>query len=259
LNYREHGIDKPAYNSYRFYGTAAGACRISEFRLHGVQAIASEASSYECTPTIYIGEDALTADLAPITYSSAKTPVINSISPRFGSVLGGMTVTLTGENLLGTSTTSVYFDDRECAVEFSDATSIICITSDKPYVPGAPTAHVDIDGLGYAATRGLVYRYVSLWSSYETWGGDIPPLEGESINVPSGQHLLVDVDSTPVLNAVIVEGSLIFPPDDNDSEHMRTFDANFLFILHGYFEVGTEEFPYTSKIVITMHGTRASA
>ena len=31
--------------------------------------------------------------------------------------------------------------------------------------------------------------------------------------MPPGLHLLVDVDSTPVLSAVLVEGSLIFAPD----------------------------------------------
>ena len=33
------------------------------------------------------------------------------------------------------------------------------------------------------------------------------------VYVPPGLHLLVDVDSTPVLSAVLVEGSLIFAPD----------------------------------------------
>jgi len=42
--------------------------------------------------------------------------------------------------------------------------------------------------------------------------------------------LLVDVDSTPVLFAIIVEGSLIFAPDDTNSNHVRTFDANYIMI-----------------------------
>lgn len=188
INYREDGENKPAYNSYRFHGTAKGACRVTEFRLHGVEAIASESSSYECTPTIYIGDDELTTsvDMEPITYSSDKTPLLTSISPRFGSVLGGTTVTLTGENLLGSSSTYIYFDDRECEIESSSETEIVCVTSNKPYVPNDPTVTIEIEGFGYAATQGLVFRYVSLWSDYETWGGDIPPLEGESVSVPTG-------------------------------------------------------------------------
>lgn len=69
--------------------------------------------------------------------------------------------------------------------------------------------------------------------------------------------MLVDVDSTPELNAIIVEGSMIFAPDA-DFNHIRTFDANFIMVHHGYFELGTEEFPYTSKMLITMHATKYS-
>jgi hypothetical protein len=76
----------------------------------------------------------------------------------------------------------------------------------------------------------------------------------ESVWVPPGLNLLVDVDRTPMLNLVLVEGSIIFAPD-SDPNHERFFDANFIFVRNGDMEVGTEEFPYTSKITITMHGS----
>ena len=65
---------------------------------------------------------------------------------------------------------------------------------------------------------------------------------------------MVDIDSSPRLNAIIVEGSLIFAPNDANPNHLRTFDAKYIFVNMGKMEVGTEEFPYTSKIIITMHG-----
>jgi hypothetical protein len=68
----------------------------------------------------------------------------------------------------------------------------------------------------------------------------------------------MDIDSTPVLDLVLVEGSLIFPPNESDSSHVRTFDAYYVLVEGGYFEVGTEEFPYTSKLIITMHGTKTT-
>jgi hypothetical protein len=58
----------------------------------------------------------------------------------------------------------------------------------------------------------------------------------------------------PRLAFVLVEGSLIFPPVEDDESHLRTFDANYIFVFGGYMEVGTEENPYTSQLVITMHG-----
>jgi cell migration-inducing and hyaluronan-binding protein len=78
-------------------------------------------------------------------------------------------------------------------------------------------------------------------------------MDGEAVHVPKGMHLLVDVDSTPVLSFVTVEGSLIFDPS-KDHARQRTFDATHILVKGGYLEVGTEEHPYTSKLTITMHG-----
>ena len=79
----------------------------------------------------------------------------------------------------------------------------------------------------------------------------------ESIYVPEGLNLLIDVDKTPELNLVMVEGSLIFAPE-TDPNHERYFDANYIFLNKGMMEVGTEEHPYTSKLTITMHGNVSS-
>lgn len=103
------------------------------------------------------------------------------------------------------------------------------------------------------STNEILFRYVSLWSSDTTWGGEFAPMEGESIHVPVGLNLYIDIDRSPILNAVIVEGSIIFAPD-TDPNHERFFDARYIFVSGGLMEVGTEEFPYTSKITITMHG-----
>ena len=65
---------------------------------------------------------------------------------------------------------------------------------------------------------------------------------------------MVDVDSTPKLSFINVEGSLIFPPDA-DPNHHRTLDAHYILVKGGYMEVGTEEDRYTSKITITMHSS----
>jgi hypothetical protein len=38
---------------------------------------------------------------------------------------------------------------------------------------------------------------VSVWSSDTTWGGEFAPMEMESIWIPKGLNLFVDIDSTP--------------------------------------------------------------
>jgi len=91
------------------------------------------------------------------------------------------------------------------------------------------------------------------WSDgSDTWGGEFAPMDGETIVVPKGFNLLVDIDTGPLLKAVIVQGSLIFP-SHSDPNHLRTFDAHYIYVDGGLFEAGTEEDPYTSKLTITMH------
>lgn len=68
---------------------------------------------------------------------------------------------------------------------------------------------------------------------------------------------MVDIDETPKVFAVIVEGSLIFAPDA-DTSHHRSFDAHYIMVQGGYMEVGTEDFPYTSHLTITMHSNKYS-
>ena len=105
-----------------------------------------------------------------------------------------------------------------------------------------------------------MFRYVSLWSQASTWGYQFAPVAGESLSVPRGLHLLVDIDTSPHLNLVIVEGgSIIFPCNEADPDHLRKFDANYIFLHEGYMEVGTEFEPYCSKIEITMHGSKQDA
>ena len=78
-------------------------------------------------------------------------------------------------------------------------------------------------------------------------------MEGESVVVPKGLNLLLDVDSTPLLNTIIIEGSLIIAPSA-DPNHVRTLDAKNIMVKGGLLQIGTEDQPYTSKLVITMHG-----
>ena len=148
-------------------------------------------------------------------------------------------------------------DDLECAVTDQSDTHITCTTQDKPVElvqEHHPSLEINIAGVGNVATQGFVYRYVALWSDTRTWGGDFLPEEGDAIEILPGRSLLVDVDSTPVLSFLVVQGSLIFEPHESDKTHHRTFDAKYIIVNGGYMEVGTEQFPYDSKLTITMHG-----
>ena len=49
------------------------------------------------------------------------------------------------------------------------------------------------------------FQYIDVWSSKFTWGGLDPPTAGDFIIVPTGQTLLVDVN-TPILKMVLIMG-----------------------------------------------------
>lgn len=57
-----------------------------------------------------------------------------------------------------------------------------------------------------------ITEYVYKWSDWDTWGGDGYPELDESLWIPSGLRLLLDIDHPPKLKEVIVEGELIFDP-----------------------------------------------
>lgn len=110
-----------------------------------------------------------------------------------------------------------------------------------------------ISGKGNVSTKKNFFTYVNLWSERTTWGGEFAPVDGETVYIPAGLNLLVDIDKSPLLNAVLIEGQIIFAPHSNPS-HERFFDAKYIYVRNGSMEVGTEQHPYTSKITFTLHG-----
>ena len=161
LDFEEEG-SRPAYSVYRFQGAVKGSCRIGEVKLHGVEAIADDEPIYSCTPKLRI-DDTVT-ELNAVSFDADYTPVLTGMSSRFVSVLGGEQIEIYGTGFSESAATTVLIDDRECTVDSQTTEVITCTTSDKPYVPDTPRLTIEIEGLGYVATKGKVFRYVSLWS-----------------------------------------------------------------------------------------------
>lgn len=152
------------------------------------------------------------------------------------------------------SDVTVTIDGVDCAVQSYVSSQITCTLGERTGLPDH-SIEILIDGYGLASLGGNDFLYVNLWSEEATWGYELEPIEGESVYIPAGLNLLVDVDSTPVLNLVLIEGSLIFP-SDSDASHERTFDAYIIYINGGKFQAGTEDEPYSSKLTITLHGEK---
>ena len=69
----------------------------------------------------------------------------------------------------------------------------MCITAPKTGAYSVSTLSFYNIYSGNIATNGLIYRYVYLWSNPATWGGNFAPMEGDSVEIPVGLNLLVDV------------------------------------------------------------------
>jgi hypothetical protein len=192
-------------------------------------------------------------DLTNVEYSFLTTAYVDSITPRYGKVSGNELITITGGNFVPDKTT-VTIDKVPCVIQSMSSTQIQCLTGKRIGDEPNPSFVIFVEDRGLAANKGNTFTYVQYWSEPSTWGNDAPPQYLEAVYIPPGRTLLVDVDSVPELSFVLIEGSLIFAPHPTNPNHQRTFDAGYIFVSGGYLEVGTEEYPYTSKLTITMHG-----
>ncbi len=67
-------------------------------------------------------------------------------------------------------------------------------------------------GAGLAATpspSSTTFEFANLWSSPTTWGGAPPPQAGDSVFLPAGITVVLDV-SPPPLVALLLDGTLKF-------------------------------------------------
>jgi len=260
-NYEPDSAIKAQY--FRFFSATKEACQIGEIELWGnvVEDISEATKTCDVIVTAAGGETQTFEN--QVTYSNSASSVVTSISPRYGTYKGGETVTFTGTGFSSAqSETTVTIDGVDCSVTQATSTQVQCTTGARPTINSNPSTVLSFSGSaqnGHASMQALMYKYANYWSDLETWSGEYLPKTGDTVSIPVGQTLVVDVDYTDVLNAVIVEGSLIFAPD-TDSSHQRTFDARYIFVSEGaVFEAGTEDNRYTSKLTITMHGTREDA
>lgn len=83
------------------------------------------------------------------------------------------------------------------------------------------------------------------WSNPATWGGTVPG-EGAHVVIPQGRRIVLDTNP-PRLASLTVNGALTFGARDLD---LRVG----WIMVHGLFEIGTEEVPYPHRATITLDG-----
>ena len=229
-------------------------CQIAELEVTGYRfadlANFDIYSPYQCDVNLsVVGASLADPESNIVTYQMNMTPEVSSISPAMGPTSGNTVISISGNNFANDS--EVVIDGVPCQVQTRSATSITCVTGPRPSFRES-TFEVKSEKVGDAAIKDNLFLYIDRWSDPKTWGGEAPPRNGDSVHVPKGQTLLVDM-STEVLFAVVVEGVLIFA-DEQD----MTFDAWFIMVQEGRLQIGSPEKPHMHNLTITLHGDRFS-
>lgn len=180
-------------------------------------------------------------------YTAQATPIVTRISPNNGTSLGGTVVTLTGSNF-GTATSAVVLlNGSPCNVTSVTSTSIVCTTAPRCGIEPSSLVVV-LPGAGAAVSNSTVrFRYIDRWSQLTSWYNFQPPMDGDSVLIPRGQSILMDI-SPPKLFLLQVSGELIFDRRD------LSLTASYIVVQGGLIEVGTEEQPFTNNATITLNG-----
>jgi hypothetical protein len=110
-------------------------------------------------------------------------------------------------------------------------TTYRCVTLPKVYGSDSSIS-ASQDNYQVAIMPSAKFIQFYYWSDADTWNGDFPPQDGDSVYIPAGMNVLVDSDSIGVLRAVLIEGSLVFKPEA-DQNHIRTFDAYYILVKDG--------------------------
>ncbi len=190
-----------------------------------------------------------------VSYKLATTSVVSSISPMNGPSSGGTELTITGKGLSDQMTLTLGGVTCASITEVTAGTKYTCTTG-AITTTGNNAVEATVPNMGVYVAPGAKFNYFHDWTEPRTWGGDEIPQDGDSVHIPKGVHVRMNANKVGVLGAVLIEGALYFKPE-TDATHHREFAAEYIFVKDGgHLEIGTEANPYTSKLTITMHGTK---
>ena len=236
----------------------------------GTAAAATQLISVRSLSVVGCKTGVLGALAGGLQYSLAATPALQSIEvvdtsisaatgPAQSSVAGGTEVLLTLSGLSGeldVADVGVRLAGVPCAVlsvlAQNGGHAVLC--SSGAHTGGAwsgdVSVHVASMGLAAPAVGVGQFEYVSYWSEPSTWSGGVLPVEGDTVFVPPGKTVILDVSSR--LYFLVVQGHLAFARKD------LSLDCNFIFVMDGSFSVGTESSPFLQQAQITLWGNPVS-
>ena len=90
------------------------------------------------------------------------------------------------------------------------------------------------------------------WSDPKSWDTGKIPAANETVIVKSGWNMLFDLEESPIIEMLQINGRLTFENNEKDL-HLRT---KYIFVRAGELIIGTKEEPFTKNAKITLFGEK---
>ena len=130
-----------------------------------------------------------------------------------------------------------------------DTTRVLCRTAPRTQGIKPPSLSLRFPDRGFALRNATTrFRYLDKWSDPRTWRDEERPRAGDSVIIPDGQAIMLDVSADVFL--VLVQGLLVVDHRD------LSLDAHYIWVHGGEMEIGREDEPHPARVTVTLKGTR---
>lgn len=96
-------------------------------------------------------------------------------------------------------------------------------------------------------------NYSIPWSKTSTWPSGKLPVEGEVVEIPPGVWIEYDIEESPILEKLTINGRLSFK-DDPENPVNRTLHSYIIYVRQGELLIGSENQPYSGNATIKLYG-----
>lgn len=91
------------------------------------------------------------------------------------------------------------------------------------------------------------------WSEPSTWESGAVPVEGEAVEIKSGKNIIYDVEESPILKSLTVNGRLTFENNLLQPKNL-TLNTKWIYVQAGELFIGDENTSFNGNATIILHG-----